>query len=430
MKTTMLLRRLASWQLAAALVIAGGALHSAQGAKPAYFTSLDNDSDIFGVAHDTDPLLVNPWGLTTGVEGNLHVADNATGVSTLYGPNGAILVSNTAAIVIPTAAVTTGTVGSPSGVDPNFAAILGETGTDDFPITSGTITKSSHYLYCTEDGAIAGYRSDVDKTTAIIPTGGDQSAAGAGYTGLALSWVGTSGSLQHQLYAANFRQGKIDVFDHNFVLQTGTGFVDSNPPPVPADAAGASWSPFNIHRVDFKNGKDTVRLLLVAYALHDSLSMNDIPGTTGTSGHGYMAVYNSDGSVYTARPHLNFGTALNSPWGIAIAHGGFGDDLAAPLVIFVGNHGDGQIHAYALEKNPKYTDLDKDLGTVVNDERNPLAFDGLWALHFGPKKITLKEYLADPADLTEDIHNFYFSAGILGESHGLVGRIEIQTPSN
>ena len=91
MKTTLLFRRgLAFWQLLAALTLTGGAAFAA----PTVFNSYNIDSDILGVAHDTDPLLINPWGLTTGVEGNLRVSDDGTGVSTIYAPGGALL-SNT-----------------------------------------------------------------------------------------------------------------------------------------------------------------------------------------------------------------------------------------------------------------------------------------------------------------------------------------------
>jgi uncharacterized protein (TIGR03118 family) len=430
MKTTMLFRRLASWQLAAVLTLAGGSAFAA----PTAFISYNNDSDILGVAQYADPLLVNPWGVTTGVEGSLRVSDNETGVASIYGPLGAIqsgsFGGDTAhSYTIPQAAFTSGTVGSPTGVDVNLFAILNGSNSDDFPITSGTSTGSSRYLYCTEDGVIAGYRDSVNLNSAVIGT--DQStsdpATTAGYTGIALSWAdvasGSTTKLSHQLYAANFRQGIIQVFNNSFQLQTLSGtdtFTDPAPPAVPAGAPdGASWSPFNIHRLDFKKGGDTERRLLVVYALHTAaLPMNDIPG----AGFGYADIYYTNGAF--DRRLVGAGGALNSPWGVAVSHKSLGK-LAAPLVIFLGNHGDGQINAYSFDpKFPALTGVH--LGTMRNDEGNPLAFDGLWALHFGTEKITLAKYLADPADLTEDIKDFYFSAGLLDGTHGLLGRIEIQ----
>jgi len=427
MKTTMLFRRLASWQFAAALILAGSFASSVHaGPKPPIFNSVNNDSDILGVAHDTDTLLVNPWGLTTGTDGNLHVCDNGTGYAAIYGPGGAVLTGSGTLFKIPQAAVTSGTVGSPSGVDIDLYSIYSTTATNDFVITSGTVSMPAHYLYCTEDGAIEGSREKVDPTSAVI--GSDQSTAGAGYTGIALSWAtsGTSPVLHHQLYAANFAKGKIDVFSSSFglvTLSSTSNFTDPNPPAISATGVGLSWSPFNIHRLDYKLGKDTVRRLLVAYALHSSVGnpMNDIPGAA----NGYLALYTPEGA-FVRDLVLTSGTTphawdLDSPWGIAVSHTAI-SKLAAPIVILVGNHGDGVINAFSFD--PKFPLLSGiHLGTLLNDEQLPLAFDGLWALHFGPKRISIKDYLEDPADLIEDRDNLYFSAGILAEKHGLVGKI-------
>src|SRR6266550_2080300 len=41
-------------------------------------------SDIPGIAQLTDPNLVNPWGLAAGPTTPLWVADNGTGLATLY----------------------------------------------------------------------------------------------------------------------------------------------------------------------------------------------------------------------------------------------------------------------------------------------------------------------------------------------------------
>jgi len=46
-------------------------------------------SDIHGVAQNTDPNLVNPWGMAPNSSGSvIWVSDNGTGVSTLYGQDG------------------------------------------------------------------------------------------------------------------------------------------------------------------------------------------------------------------------------------------------------------------------------------------------------------------------------------------------------
>src|ERR1700737_1851491 len=53
-----------------------------------FFRWVNLQSDIPGVADRTDANLVNPWGLAVGPTGIFWVADNHTGVSTLYAPNG------------------------------------------------------------------------------------------------------------------------------------------------------------------------------------------------------------------------------------------------------------------------------------------------------------------------------------------------------
>ena len=54
-----------------------------------FFTSVNLQSDIAGVAERTDPNLVNSWGLVINPNAQVFwVADNGRGVSTLYRPDG------------------------------------------------------------------------------------------------------------------------------------------------------------------------------------------------------------------------------------------------------------------------------------------------------------------------------------------------------
>src|SRR5262245_55159792 len=79
----MFVRRFARYSLAMFLVMAG--IASAASAQTYIQTNLV--SDIPGLAPVTDPLLVNPWGIARsgGSPGSpWWVADNGTGVSTLY----------------------------------------------------------------------------------------------------------------------------------------------------------------------------------------------------------------------------------------------------------------------------------------------------------------------------------------------------------
>ena len=422
MKTLLPVRLLAS------LTITAGVALNAHASSPPVFVSQNNDSDILGVANYTDNLCNNPWGLTSGTEGNAHVAQNGPGVATVYGVDGQLYNTGTDAIVIPS--VSGSGTGTPTGIDENYFAIV--TGTpNDFPITSGSVTVSSHYLYCTEDGAIAGSNAGLSATSGFIGT----SIAGAGYTGIALTWSGTGaatsgteGTLQHRLYAANFAQGRVDVFDDQFNLLTlsSTSAFAETPPAVTGTVVGATWSPFNIHRLDLKVKGKTQRYLLVTYARHLAAApLNDIPG----DGSGYVDVYTPDGGFVTRL--ISPGGALNSPWGIAVSHSpakiGLGKE--APVVVLVGNHGDGTVHAEAVV--PGFFDLDKSLGLLQSAHGGNLGFAYLWALHFGAdqvKKLTpadIQDYIASPADLTEDSSHLFFSAGIVEEQRGLVGTISL-----
>src|SRR5437660_173636 len=53
------------------------------------FLQTNIDSDIAGIAQNTDPNLVNPWGLAASPTGPFWVSDNGAGVSTIYNAQGA-----------------------------------------------------------------------------------------------------------------------------------------------------------------------------------------------------------------------------------------------------------------------------------------------------------------------------------------------------
>jgi hypothetical protein len=79
-------------QSIAALAAAAFALPSLGNA--AGYTQKYLSADVPGVARHTDSLLQNPWGLSVppekrAMEAFWWAADNASGVSTLYGPKGA-----------------------------------------------------------------------------------------------------------------------------------------------------------------------------------------------------------------------------------------------------------------------------------------------------------------------------------------------------
>src|SRR5262245_54770383 len=76
------------------LVLLAGAMavsHPSFASAGNAFRETDLVSDIPGRAALTDSNLVNPWGIVFDAHGNLRVADNGSGHSTLYARNGSSL---------------------------------------------------------------------------------------------------------------------------------------------------------------------------------------------------------------------------------------------------------------------------------------------------------------------------------------------------
>jgi uncharacterized protein (TIGR03118 family) len=101
----------------------------------------------------------------------------------------------------------------------------------------------------------------------------------------------------------------------------------------------------------------------VTFALRNGI--DDVPGV----GNGFVDVF--DPTTHTFTRVISQG-ALNSPWGLAVAPGGF-DSLGGDLL--VGNFGDGLIDVY----DGTTFALLGSLGSAGN----PLVNDGLWGLQFG-----------------------------------------------
>jgi uncharacterized protein (TIGR03118 family) len=163
-------------------------------------------SDVTGQAPFHDAHLKNPWGLSKAPGGPWWVADNNTGVSTVYTGTGSII---NLVVTIPPF---NGTVpGSPSGTV--YHPTLGA------------------FLFCTEDGTISEW---IGGNSAVIKF----KQKGAAYEGMTLAV--RQGAIL--IYVANGNDG-IDVFDHNFKpVSLGTGaFTD---PKLPKNVA-----PYNVQAI-------------------------------------------------------------------------------------------------------------------------------------------------------------------------------------
>jgi uncharacterized protein (TIGR03118 family) len=181
------------------------------------------------------------------------------------------------------------------------------------------------------------------------------------------------------LYASDFHNGKVDVYNTNFAKVSLAGnFTD---PALPA-----GYAPFGIQNLGGK--------IYVTYAKQDPNSDDEVAGA-----HlGFVSVFNTDGTF--VKRVASQGT-LNAPWGLAVAPGNFGEFSNALLV---GNFGNGIINAFDATTNAF-------LGTL-HDGNHSLKIDGLWALGFGGGNVN--------SGLTDSL---YFTAGIDDEAHGLFGNI-------
>lgn len=336
-----------------------GALGAASGVHAGYIQT-NLVSDIPLLAAHTDPNLVNPWGIASSASSPFWIADNGSAKSTLYNGSGEPFPVGSPLVVTipPTGASPTGLVFNASG---------------DFEVTPGS---PARFIFATEGGTIAAWSSGTSAATKA-----DLSAAGAAFTGLAIG----SNAAGNALFAANFGQGSIDVFDKNFSLTFGASdFLDPNLP--------AGYSPFNVQNLG--------GTLYVTYALQDATG-EEVAG----AGLGLVDAFDLDGNLL--RRVISPGGALNAPWGLALAPSAFGE-LANGLLI--GNFGDGIINAF----DPLTGVL---LGTLSDQNGDPIVNQGLWGIKFGN------------GGNGGDPNALYFTAGIPGpgaiEEHGLFGRLAV-----
>src|SRR5947209_7171874 len=181
-------------------------------------------SDIPGLAPVLDPLLVNPWGLTATSSSPFWVANNATSTTQLVRGDvgGAPVVLNLSpqTITIP-GSLPTGAVGN---------------STSDFQIAppGGGTPAPSLFIFDSLTGHITAWNGAQGTTAKDVV-----SMPGHVYTGLAIG----ANSGGNGLYAADFVNNHIDVFDGTFTLQPSASFPFADPT-IPSD-----FHPFNIQNL-------------------------------------------------------------------------------------------------------------------------------------------------------------------------------------
>jgi uncharacterized protein (TIGR03118 family) len=335
----------------AALVAALFAVMPLGAAEDNGYTVTPLVSDQPGVAPVVDPDLVNAWGLAASSTSPWWVADNETSVSTLYNGNTGQKVPLT---------VTVGKDSGPTGVVFN--------GGSAFVVSSGGTSAPARFIFDGEDGVLRGWNPTVDATNAVVAATGDP---GANFKGLAISG--------DMLYAADFHNGLVDVFDGSWTIVNR--FTDPGLP--------AGYAPFGVQAIGSR--------IYVAFAKQDEDAEDEVAG----QGLGFVDAFDTSGNLVARVAQHG---PLNAPWGLALAPADFGRFSGDLLV---GNFGDGKINAFEPQANGHFGFR----GQLRNGAGQPISIDGLWALEFG------NGGNAGPTN------TLFFTAGPDEETHGLFGSI-------
>ncbi|HEY2865757.1 MAG TPA: TIGR03118 family protein [Pyrinomonadaceae bacterium] len=335
-------------------------------------------SNIAGLAPNTDPKLLNPWGFIENADGTFRVAANGSGRGILFSAQG---VRDGADIIIPTPAGSAhNSSATPNGVVPND--------TSGFVISDHGKSAPATLLFSTEDGTIAGWNPQVNQAHAVIAA--DQSGNDAIFKLLALG-TNAQGTF---IFATDFHNGVVDIFDSSFDLVHfgANAFVD---PTTGPDAIPSDFAPFGV-----KNFGGT---LFVTYAMQDADREDDVAGV----GNGFIDEYDTSGNFIR-----RFATrgALNSPIGATIAPADFGQFSNDVLI---GNFGDSRVNAFDPATGAflgQLTDTNGD-PLVLNGGFQETDTKGLWGIGFGN------------GVNGAGTNAMFFAAGINEENDGLFGKV-------
>ncbi|HEX3470956.1 MAG TPA: TIGR03118 family protein [Silvibacterium sp.] len=352
-----------------------------------HYIQTNLQSNTSGIAEATDPKLVNPWGLTRTSASAWWVADNVTGVATLYNGPGE---KQSLEVTIPPADPNNKKTptGSPTGTVSNGS-------TTDFLLAPGA---PAIFMFATIDGTIAAWNPNVGlvkgaaapSTHAVTIV---KTKDGSSYTGLTTAVIHT----KRYLYAANFTKGSVDVYDSSFrrVKLRKEDYEDDrhdddrrfpDNEPFEDERLPRHFVPFNVQAI----GNDIV----VTYVLHEEGAQFETDGP----GLGYVDIYSSAGKLLQRLEHGNW---LNAPWGVALAPLDFGHFSHHLLVgQFAGagtTESSGFIAAYDLVTG-------KFDGLLEDAAGKPIAINGIWSL--SPANVAPAN--ADPDE--EPASQIYFTA--------------------
>jgi len=301
----------------------------------------------------TDPNLKNAWGITLDNNNQIWVADNLTNKLTSYTLNGTVIspaVPVVRANLLPI---------PPTGV------VYNPTTNFTFTIPPNITASPAILITCTRSGDLCAYNPIQSPDAIAVYT---SPRIVSNYTGLTLT-------LTH-IYAANFGNHNVDVFDTSFVQENPIffPFLDNSGTLLP------NYYPFNVAYID--------GFIYVLYANQNVKTGNFVTG----AGLGLINIFNTDGIL---QRRFATGGSLNAPWGIMLAPPGSGFPNGT---ILVGNFGDGSISIFDSEG--------LFLGKLSDCNAIPQVIDGLWGLVNGPP-LSNKIYFASGPNKQAD--------GVMGE---------------
>ena len=331
-------------------------------------TNLVSDGSVPAIT--TDANFLNPWGVSVSPTWWISTAN--TGFNF-------VIPATTDAIAFKVV-VPPGT--APHGVPAGSVTTAGASG---MILPNGS---KASFLFSTLDGTISGWNGKLGTNNSVAQIVINHSASGASYPGLAILNVGSTASY---ILAPNFAGGTLEVYDSTFQpTKLANSFTDPNLP--------SGYAPFSVHIL---NGQ-----VWVAYALRTSAAPFR---TVDAPGNGIVSVFDNTGK-FVARAVT--GGNLNSPWGVAFAPANFGL-FSGDLLI--GNFGDGLINVY----DPKTYAY---LGQLVDATGKSLMYASLWELLPGGTPVLNATTVSGG-----DVNTVYFTAGLAGEAHGLLGAISFGT---
>jgi uncharacterized protein (TIGR03118 family) len=352
-------------------------LATAQTAGTYQVTNVISDGSVPATTIDAN--FINPWAITP--TGTFWINTQGTSYSYVVPTAGTISFK----VSIPAASGVTTATGSPTGAASVASAPTG------YILSNGL---KASFVFDSLDGLISGWNSKlggagVSPIPVALPIM-NNSSIGAVYTGLAIV-TNPSGTF---LLATDFgTPNAVEVYDSNFAKAKLAGsFTDPNLP--------ANYAPYSIHVLGTQ--------IYVAFALRNGTSPSTY-APAGGAGSGIVSIFDINGNFVS---RAVTGGNLNAPWGVAIAPTTFGIYGGALLIA---NFGDGVINAY----NPTTFAY---LGRLADGTGKTLVYPTIWDLVFGNTPAA-----PGTAAVAGAAGTLYFTAGLAGQKHGLLGQISVNT---